>query len=310
MDLVTDSPSTWARLITDNFISLSVGGVPDTFRGSLRRCDLGGAVRMTEVGTDRSRVFRTTRGVRTDGCNDVLLLAPIDRPAVVRQEGSQYVVAPGGVSVHVAERPYELIFDRPSRVLVLQAPRAIVPSPELVSAERRRTVDNRGSGVASVFRAFATEVIAMAAALSDQDREELGATAEGLAVTVLRSGQELEPAPGGRRALLAAARSFGRRHLSDPRLTPAMLAASQRVSLRSLQLAFALAGSSPATFIRTERLRLSRRLLADPRYSTLSVAQVAQRVGYCEANAFIRAFRREYAAAPGAWRTAQAEARR
>lgn len=302
IDAVTDSPSTWARLITDNFIALSISDAGDAFQASLHRCDLGDSVRLTVVGTDRSRVVRTARGVRGDGCDDLLLLAPILGPALVRQEGGETEVSPGAVSVHVAERPYELVFDRPNRVVVLQAPRKIVPSGELVSAQRRREPGGTRGPLASVFRAFATEVVAVASGLSDREREELGHTAVELAVSVLGTFQ---PAARGRRAVVAAARALVRDCLADPGLTPATVAAGQGVSLRYLQLAFAEAGSSPGAYIRMERLRRSRRLLADPRYLALSVAQVAHRVGYRDVNAFIRAFKREYDDTPGGWRAAR-----
>ncbi|MBB6376548.1 AraC-like DNA-binding protein [Pseudonocardia eucalypti] len=302
IDVVTDSPSTWARLITDNFISLSISDAGEAFRASLRRCDLGDSVRLTVVGTDRSRVVRTARGVRRDGCDDVLLLAPILGPALVRQEGGETAVSPGAVSVHVAERPYELVFDRPNRVVVLQAPRRIVPSGELVSARRRLEAGGTRGAMASVFRAFATEVVAVEPGLSEREREELGHTAVELAVSVLSTSG---PAPLGRRAVVAAAKAFVGERLADPDLTPETVAAAQGVSLRYLQLAFAEAGSSPGAYIRIERLRRSRRLLADPRCAGLSVAQVAHRVGYRDVNAFIRAFKRECSDTPGGWRAAR-----
>lgn len=302
MDVVTDSPATWTQLITDTFISLAISDVDDAFRGSLSSCDLGACTRLSVVGTPRSRVLRNARGVRSDGSDDVLLLTPLDGTVVVRQEGGESAVGPGVASVHVANRPYELRFDQPVRVLVLQVPRRIVPCAELVSPERRRRAVE--GAMVRVFRAFACETLAVAEGLSGSERAELGVTATELAVSVLgmdRPGSLTSSA--GARSLRAAAQAFVRAHLADAELTPAAVARDRRVSLRSLQLAFADDGTSPAAFIRAERLRASRRMLGDPRHATRTVAQIGRAVGYADPSVFIRAFHRECGTTPAAWRT-------
>jgi AraC-like DNA-binding protein len=205
--------------------------------------------------------------------------------------------------VHVADRPYELMFDRPSQVIVLQAPRRIVPSAELVSPERRRVIAS--NAITRIYRAFAAETLAAAGQLSQRERDELGASAASLAVSVLGAvPDDFASLPDGGRRILAVAQSFIRGHLADPGLSPAVVAKSQRISLRTLQLAFASARSSPAAFIRAERLRCARQLLADPRYASLTVSQIAWRVGLPEVTVFIRAFKRQYGLTPGSWRNA------
>lgn len=64
---------------------------------------------------------------------------------------------------------------------------------------------------------------------------------------------------------MAAARAHVRSRLADPDLCPAALAAHHQVSLRTLQLAFADAGSGRAAPIRTERLEHARRTLITAR---------------------------------------------
>lgn len=302
MDIVTDSPATWTQLITDNFITLTISDVTDAFEGSLRSCDLGETVRLTIVQSQGCRVHRDTRGVRADASNDLLLLTPLEGQVIVRQEGSECTIGPGVVSVHVADRPYDLRFQQPGRVLVMQAPRRIVPSSELVSRERRCTgVDG---AIVRVFRAFATEAIAAANQLTSSERDELGVTASDLAVGVLGATRPgFAESSAGSDYLFLSARSFIRSRLGDPELTPAVVAGSQGVSLRSLQTAFGNAGSSPAAFIRSERLRQSQRLLDDRRRTARSVAQIAHEVGYADPNVFIRAFKREFGRTPAAWRS-------
>ncbi|MFF7777070.1 AraC family transcriptional regulator [Streptomyces tanashiensis] len=308
MILATRSPVEWAQTITDNFITLSVCETPEDFRASLRRCELGSGVTVTAVDAEASRVVRTERGIRCDASNDLLLLMPVAGQATIRQDGHEGVVGTDAVTVHVANVPYELVFDGPGRVIVMQAPMRLVPTASLVAPERRRALDGTGLGAAAVFRAFVAEVMRVSDSLSPKERDELGSTAAELALTVLGSCTgDLAEGAASRKTVMLRAQAFIRDNLWDPDLSPLVVAEQQRVSLRYLQGAFAAGGASPAAYIRSERLRLARRMLGDPRYSTLSVAQVGLRVGFTDTNVFIRAFRREHRLTPGAWRHEQRE---
>lgn len=75
------------------------------------------------------------------------------------------------------------------------------------------------------------------------------------------------------------------------------------VSRRSLELHFRLAfGRSPAEELRTRRLELARRLLAE---TSLPVAAVAARVGAGSVQAFTTLFRQSFGLPPAAWRRRQ-----
>lgn len=62
-------------------------------------------------------------------------------------------------------------------------------------------------------------------------------------------------------ALARAAKELSDRHLADPELTPRMPARELKVSVRTLQRAFAASGESPAAYIRRRRLEEARRAL-------------------------------------------------
>lgn len=301
VDVATDSPSTWAKLITSNFISLRVSDTTEDFRGSLQSCDLGEAVTLTTVDAQRSRVIRDRHSVRSDAIDDLLLLAPLSGTGIVRQEGAELVVPPGSVSLHVADRPYELVFERRVRVLVFQAPRRILPSADLVSQDRLRTVV--GGAIGPVFAAFATAAVSVGDRMNDCEREELRQVATGLAVSTMTGAiLPATTAAGGHGLLTIAAKSYIRSRLADSDLTPAVVARSQGASLRSLQMAFEKEGSSPAAFIRQERLRLAQRIMVDPRHRHRPIEQIASLVGYPEVNGFIRAFKRQVGSTPNVWR--------
>jgi AraC family transcriptional regulator, positive regulator of tynA and feaB len=92
--------------------------------------------------------------------------------------------------------------------------------------------------------------------------------------------------------------------LGDPRLSAEMLAREQGISRRRLDELFVSAlGSSVAACIAQRRLGRAAELLTDPTCSGLSVATVAEHVGFHDPSHFARAFKTRFGASPKRWRT-------
>ncbi|MEV6842353.1 helix-turn-helix domain-containing protein [Actinoplanes sp. NPDC051411] len=125
-----------------------------------------------------------------------------------------------------------------------------------------------------------------------------------LARAVVRGG--LDGADQRLGATLAqAAKDLAGRHLTDPGLTPALLARELNVSVRTLQRAFAAAGESIMGYVRDQRLEAARTaLLAAP--GRLGVAEVAARWQFADGSHFTRAFKRRYGHPPAATRPGRA----
>jgi AraC-like DNA-binding protein len=91
---------------------------------------------------------------------------------------------------------------------------------------------------------------------------------------------------------------FIRRNLSDPDLSPAMIAAEHRISLRYLYKLFAGQELSVAATIRGLRLEGCRSELASPGPRPPSIRSVCSRWGFPDAAQFSRAFRQAYGRSP------------
>ncbi|MES3032442.1 MAG: AraC family transcriptional regulator [Gemmatimonadota bacterium] len=82
--------------------------------------------------------------------------------------------------------------------------------------------------------------------------------------------------------------------------TIASLGAAVGLSRSSFAARFhAVMGQPPLAYLTTWRMHCARGFLRDP---AISIAQIAERVGYASAAAFTAAFKREMGTAPGAWR--------
>jgi AraC-like DNA-binding protein len=99
------------------------------------------------------------------------------------------------------------------------------------------------------------------------------------------------------RSQFARARRMIQRHLGEASLTPERLARQCGLARSSLYRCFEPHGGV-ARFIQAERLRQVRRLLADPACAAVPVARLAERVGFFDASAFSRLFRRSQGCSP------------
>jgi AraC-like DNA-binding protein len=109
--------------------------------------------------------------------------------------------------------------------------------------------------------------------------------------------------------LLSRIRAHVRRHLTDPDLSAAGIAAAHNISLRQLYKVCAGADLSLEQWIITERLQGARHELALPDRQHLSVAAIARRWGFRDPTHFTRRFKARYGTSPSQWRRFSAEAR-
>lgn len=86
--------------------------------------------------------------------------------------------------------------------------------------------------------------------------------------------------------------------LSDPDLSPSSLADYLGISLRYLQKLFEDTGENANQYIRRRRLERSYHDLADPLYSSLSIAEISYRWGFNDSAYFSRAFKERYGMSP------------
>lgn len=93
--------------------------------------------------------------------------------------------------------------------------------------------------------------------------------------------------------------------LHDPDLTPASFARRHGLSVRTLHALFAASGSSFGDTLMHFRLAKARRMLEDPSFDAMSIAEIGFLAGFANASHFGRRFRQEFHHSPAAWREAR-----
>ncbi|MEJ8277633.1 helix-turn-helix domain-containing protein [Pseudonocardia spirodelae] len=143
----------------------------------------------------------------------------------------------------------------------------------------------------------------------DAHRDTMGAHAAiavrhavDLVGVLLRTTAGVEPAP--RCDLLDRIKAHVDAHLGDPDLSPAGIAAAHFVSARHLHGLFAGTGTSAAAWIRSRRVEMCRRDLADAGLADVPAAAIGSRWGFRGPSHFGQVFKRATGLTPAAYREA------
>ena len=93
-----------------------------------------------------------------------------------------------------------------------------------------------------------------------------------------------------------------RKHLSNPALSPDLVADACGISKRYLHELFGDTNQTVSQFIREERLIAARDLIRSS--PGLSMAEIAYRYGFCDQAQFSRLFKARFGMSPSEWRRA------
>jgi AraC-like DNA-binding protein len=261
----------WRELICDVFVGLDAERPGRGFTGSLLSTR-SGPLQRTEVRSVGQHVVRSPRQIERGTGEDVLVSVQRAGRGLVRQDGREALLASGQLALYDAARPYTLTFDGPFAQTVFQMPRALLT--ERLGPTERLT---------------AMRMAAPAGLLSSGGEESLDLLA---AVLAARLGRPASTADAHRRAI----RMHIERHLGDPSLTPASIAATHALSLRYVHRLWAQESAETlGRHILRRRLERCRADLTDPKRT---VTDVAFGWGFRSLAHFSRAYRAHFGGSP------------
>lgn len=241
---------------------------------------------------------RTGRHVALRDHDNFTIGLLLEGRAVVEQDGRGTNLSPGEIVLCDGRRPFCICFDEPFRQIVFQCDRAQLQA-RLPDADRRTAQSIRGqaalpSATADYVASIARQTMGFGAAESTIAQHVL----EILAFT-LGGAAPREPAS---RPLLTRVQAYIEENLSNPALTPTMIARHHRISRRLLYRLFDEIDDSVASFIRRRRLARCKAILADDLHTKRGVSEIAFACGFNDATTFGRAFRAAFGVTPRDYR--------
>ncbi|MDX3224636.1 helix-turn-helix domain-containing protein [Streptomyces sp. ME19-01-6] len=278
------------------------------FEASARVLDLGD-VQVSDMAYPTLTVTRTPRLIRRGDPGYVQLSLTLSGNMGLSHFGRQALLGSGDLAVYSSSEPFDGWATpegaAPVRQLLLHLPRAALPLTARQVDHIAATRIPGGEGFATLLVQFLTHIARNPHQFGPQDAARLSTTLiDLLSHTIAQRLDALSALPpeSRERALLLRVQSFIRRHLPDPGLTPAAVAAAHHISPRSLHRLFQRHGLTVASWIRHQRLERCRRDLADPRLATRPIQAIAAKWGFSRPGDFTRAFRGAYGMSPSEYR--------
>lgn len=205
-----------------------------------------------------------------------------------------------------SSRPWEIhTGSDPVTIVGVEMPRALLALPAHHTDRVLGHLISGREGIGALLAQFLIQLVSDTSAYQPGDAPRLGTVVVDLVTAALAQAADADlrlPPETHSRTLTLRVKSFIGRHLGDPGLTPARIAAAHHISRSYLYRLFQTEGLTVASYIRDQRLANARRELLDPRLSALPIHAVAARWGFPRAAEFTRAFRTAYGAAPSAVR--------
>ncbi|MFJ6382416.1 helix-turn-helix domain-containing protein [Kitasatospora sp. NPDC092039] len=302
----------WRELVSRTRDSEVTSVHRDDFRAEMRRLELG-PVTLLRTSFPPTRFQRTARRVRRSDQGVFHLTLLLDGNfALTRDTGGTETFGPGNLHTLDSSHPFDLrAFDtrgqapaeRRIEAVGVDFPAALLPLPPHRVHELLGRGFSSREGTCALLSEFLVGLDRQAALLGPVETPRLGGVVVDLVSAWLARELDAEaavPDDTRQRALVENVRAFVARHLHDPELTPAVIAAAHHISVSYLHRLFTRQsdGETVAAFVRRRRLERAHRDLADPALRTLPVHAVATRCGLPRAAEFSRAFRTAYGLSP------------
>ncbi|EFC81944.1 helix-turn-helix domain-containing protein [Parafrankia sp. EUN1f] len=254
------------------------------------------------------RLLRTAKQARQDAAPVVALSVQLRADGHHEQLGHRQTVPPGALMMADLSSPYDFSWSGDGAAGCIQIPFEQIGLP--IDVIRRAAVNLRDSPLYGLMTDHVAHLVREAPSLSvDPAAHLLGRGSIELARALLASAAHAEPRARDvlDETLLTQIRAYCRRHLVDPDLRPAVIAAAHNISVRHLYKICAQADFSLEQWIIGERLRGAREELRRPEHRHRTIAMVASRWGFSDPTHFTRRFRRLHGVTPREWRRMSAE---
>lgn len=286
----------WAETVRGAFVPLLLERAQPGSCGFQARISTAGIgdVSVSHVEAEPHRVRRTQRLARTDDTSAYYKLClQLEGTATLRQDDRIVRLQPGQLAIYDTTRPYDLSFNGPYHHQVTLLPIDGLRTHQSAVAKLTATAQDTRTGLNRLLADTLLGLPTRAGELTQTQAQQVGTVALGLVDAALDSWLGCEYDDD---ALFADTLAFIEHNLRDPSLTPAVVASSQFISLRSLQAMFSRRGLTPSAWIRRRRLEMCHAQLASS--TTRSVSEIAADWGFTDSSHFSRAFRNAYGIPP------------
>jgi AraC-like DNA-binding protein len=274
-----------------------------SFTGRLARTRVG-ELSVAEVFSDAQFVRHSRSHVARSRLSMFFIHMQLDGRSVNRQDGREAHLGPGDFTLADTNRPYEIEFDGPNRMLVVGIPDGLIRR-QIACPESVVAIPMSGSkGISALLSEFLK-------GFWRQCSEEIDASIvprmTNAALDLVASAYTVLPQAHSDRSALSNAHririvNYIEAHLGDPDLTPMRVAAACKMTPRYLHHLFSHESETVARYILRRRLEECSRALTIPSQRGRTMTAIAFDYGFNSPTHFGRVFRARYGVTPREFR--------
>lgn len=271
------------------------------FHGRLR-AHVADGIGLCDLETGKHEAYHDPAG--RDGATPVHMLSlQLNGHATMEVDGQQCVFRPGDIGFYSADRVGLVASSDDYRSLCLTLPSNAISIPvDYIRHVQARTLGPE-RGLTPAVAGLLISLNETLPKVGPAQRSRALRSAVDLAVTLVLQevGESVIPKDPTQR-LREQLFAYIEDHLDDPELDVKQLADAHYVSVRQVHNVFRGAGQTAAERIRTRRIELAQRELADPAQLTVPVGQIAMRCGFANPSHFGNLFKERIGVTPAAYR--------
>lgn len=294
----------WNTVIAETYFPLQLTfRDASTFEGQLERREIG-PVSVSRLQTEAMQYERRPRHISGASDEEYLITIPRRSPVEFRQLGRDVRCDPGGFLLERGDEPYKFSYGATNDLCVLKVSKPVLCEklrhPDRFCAK----VFDGSTGVGGLFTMFAQQIYSQAPA-DGKSAQVLGRQLIELLALSLDAQCDADDGVRSsvRAAHLARAEEMIRANLSNPSLSPDLVADACGISKRYLHELFSGANSTVSQYMREQRLIAARDMLEMP--NAAPMAEIAYRFGFSDQAQFSRLFKAMFGQTPSGYRARQ-----
>ncbi len=270
------------------------------FKGHIGIRNSGG-FDVAEISNNARKVIRTKKHAAASNDKYCFLIMQQEGTAMLSQNGSDVFLEKGDMTIIDSAYPSVFQYDGFHRQISLHIPRNLIESCFSDHKIEKATLISGAKGMGAITRNFLHSMYYEAHEIEDQDFTTMREMLLRLLSTTFR-GDAPENTVDLKTRLLNIIHQKIEQHLTDPELSPLLIASKVGISTRHLHRLFKLKGISLGEWIRKRRLHEARKQLANNYFSNHSIIQIAFFWGFNDAAHFSRVFKAEFGISPRQFR--------
>jgi AraC-like DNA-binding protein len=272
----------------------------NNFKGHIGIRNAGG-FDIAEISNNANKVIRSKKHVAASNDRYCFLILQQEGSAILSQNGNEVFLEKGDMTLIDSGRPSVFQYDGFHSQISLHIPRDLLESCFPYNRIDEAHMISGSKGMGAITSRFLHSIYTEASELEAQDFISMREMLLKLLTSTLRA-DSAEDVIDVKQRQLKMLSTIIEQHLTDPELTPTLVATKAGISTRHLHRLFHGQNTSFGEWVRKRRLTEARRQLANTHFSDHSIIQIAFYWGFNDASHFSRVFKAQFGLSPRAYR--------